>query len=645
MTDKASKVKEAQKYLARGQLDKAIAEWEKLTKEYPDGSTFNTIGDLYLKNGDKANAVNSYHHAADYFRREGFVLKAFALYKKILNIDPNDDRALLELGELNEAKGLITDAMQFYRAAAESISKTGNRERRRAVYEKILAISPADIPLRAGLAELHMQDGAISEAVRHYFRIAQIKAESEDTDGAIEYYRKILALEKENRQALLELIAVYELAGSMEKALEQATEAIYLLPRDAEILMRAAGIEWTLGKFDEAKERLNRVTDLEPANLRARKMLAELYLKEGNRQKAWQEYLAVLDEVLLEENQGEALTLLESFKDIDPVETGKRLITLFMHSGRKQQLVQQLQDLGDIFMQNGKRREALNYYREAIGFAPDDGVLKNTVNELEQELGDESVSIDAERKPAEAAVDANSFILQERDIDEDEIFEKPESVSTEETGMENKLILPDQMDADSKKSPAGKVAGEEKQESDAAGSEIRDAGEIPVPPHDGNVMDIFDEFKKGLEKEIAAEDYETHYNLGIAYREMGLLDDAIREFQVSRNDPGKFIHSSIMLGACYEEKGLYPLAIDILKSSLAMMKEKDEPYWIMQYGLAEAYEKNNNMAEALDAYLKVFGWNSQFRDVSQKINALKDAVSKISDQQERKGRKDRVSYL
>ena len=96
--------------------------------------------------------------------------------------------------------------------------------------------------------------------------------------------------------------------------------------------------------------------------------------------------------------------------------------------------------------------------------------------------------------------------------------------------------------------------------------------EIAEPALDSDVMDIFNEFKKGLEKELEEEDYETHYNLGIAYKEMGLIDDAIREFQTSRNDPKRFIHASNMLGVCYIEKGLYPLAIDVLKDAIDKMK-------------------------------------------------------------------------
>ena len=75
MSDKAAIIKEAQKFLARGQIDKAIAEWEKLIKESPDANTYNTVGDLYLKKGDKTPAIDSFHKAARFFRDEGFSLE------------------------------------------------------------------------------------------------------------------------------------------------------------------------------------------------------------------------------------------------------------------------------------------------------------------------------------------------------------------------------------------------------------------------------------------------------------------------------------------------------------------------------------------------------------------------------------------
>ena len=154
MSDKSAIIKEAQRYIARGQIDKAIAEWEKLAKEYPDGNTFNTIGDLYLKRGNKSEAIDAFHKAASFLRQEGFALKALALYKKILNINAGDPEALYSLGELNEAKGLTMDAIKYYLASADSLSREGKKEKFFAIYEKILSLSPSNIPLRNRIAEI-----------------------------------------------------------------------------------------------------------------------------------------------------------------------------------------------------------------------------------------------------------------------------------------------------------------------------------------------------------------------------------------------------------------------------------------------------------------------------------------------------------
>ncbi len=105
MADKTAIIKSAQKFLAKGQVDKAIAEWEKLL-DTADATTFNMVGDLYLKKGDGKKAIENFHKAARVFRDEGFSLKGLAIYKKILNVSPTEADALFALGELNEEKGI-----------------------------------------------------------------------------------------------------------------------------------------------------------------------------------------------------------------------------------------------------------------------------------------------------------------------------------------------------------------------------------------------------------------------------------------------------------------------------------------------------------------------------------------------------------
>ncbi|MEW6570292.1 MAG: tetratricopeptide repeat protein [Nitrospirota bacterium] len=757
MSDKSLIIKEAQRYLARGQIDKAIAEWEKLVKEYPDANTFNTIGDLYLKKGDKKNAVDLFHKAAEIFRQEGFSLKALALYKKILNINPSDSTALISLGDLNEGKGLITDAIKFYLAAADSLSKERKKEKLLEIYEKILALSPSNIPLRIKVAEIYVREDLLSEAAKQYVHVAELYDEKGDSEKSLEYYRKVLDADPLNKDAILRLTSFYEKAGDLQKAAEQMKEAVNLFPQDIDILLRSAEISVKCDKFHEARTYLESIIEIEPANLRAKRLLGDTYLKEGDREKAWSEYLPVLDEMLIGENYDDAIEILQSFKDIDPIETGKRLVTLYMHLGEYPQIISELIALGDVHIERGQQMEALNCYREALKMSPDDESLRSKVIELEKEVSLESIPPDAEKTIDEALVETDiymryglyenaknlldlfreshpenidlhlrlkSFYRNTGDMEQavsecitlSELYEKAgESKKATEiikeafeispgdprlAGMEipvmqegaaippRETAVPDDYseeiaEADfyarqglieeareilerlqtlfpgdeeirQKLASLGQLTEtteniqeiKEKREEMLVPEEgFVEAEEIAEPALDSDVMDIFNEFKKGLEKELEEEDYETHYNLGIAYKEMGLVDDAIREFQTSRKDSRRFVPSSNMLGVCYMEKGLFPLAIDVLKSAIDKMEDKGEPYWAMKYDLAEAYEKNGNLSEALSTYTEIYGWNAKFRSVADKIDRLRTAVSEDSDQKKPKDRKDRVSYI
>ncbi len=73
---------------------------------------------------------------------------------------------------------------------------------------------------------------------------------------------------------------------------------------------------------------------------------------------------------------------------------------------------------------------------------------------------------------------------------------------------------------------------------------------------DVSIEDLFKEFQRGVAEQVEEEDFDTHFNLGLAYREMGLLDEAIGEFQLSAKSSDYLVESASMIGACYIEKGL-----------------------------------------------------------------------------------------
>jgi len=156
-----------------------------------------------------------------------------------------------------------------------------------------------------------------------------------------------------------------------------------------------------------------------------------------------------------------------------------------------------------------------------------------------------------------------------------------------------------------------------------------DSGEISTPQGEVSLEEIFREFKKGVEQQLSAEDYETHYNLGIAYKEMGLVDEAIGEFQLASKDPGRAVECCSMLGHCFLEKGMPQLAINWFRKGLETPAIGELATAGMLYDLGRVYQDTGDTDSAYRTFQEVFGLNANYRDIVQRVKEL-DAVRKNS---------------
>jgi tetratricopeptide (TPR) repeat protein len=143
---------------------------------------------------------------------------------------------------------------------------------------------------------------------------------------------------------------------------------------------------------------------------------------------------------------------------------------------------------------------------------------------------------------------------------------------------------------------------------------------------DSGLADIFKEFKKGVDKQLSKEDYDTRYNLGIAYKEMGLVDEAIAEFQLAAKDEGRMLECSSMLGICFMEKGLPKLAVKWFEKGLKAPGRNDEEYQGLRYDLAMALEAAGERDRALTLFTDLYGQDANFRDVAMKVRDLRAAL-------------------
>jgi tetratricopeptide (TPR) repeat protein len=146
-----------------------------------------------------------------------------------------------------------------------------------------------------------------------------------------------------------------------------------------------------------------------------------------------------------------------------------------------------------------------------------------------------------------------------------------------------------------------------------------------------DLAEMFGELKQDLEADVASadEDPETHYNLGIAFREMGLLDEAIGELQkacqsVERGHAfPQIMQTYTWLAQCFLDKGVPEAAIRWYDKALSVPSIDGDTRVALHYELGAAYETSGDKPSALKHFTQVYGSNIDYRDVAERIKALK----------------------
>jgi tetratricopeptide (TPR) repeat protein len=151
--------------------------------------------------------------------------------------------------------------------------------------------------------------------------------------------------------------------------------------------------------------------------------------------------------------------------------------------------------------------------------------------------------------------------------------------------------------------------------------------EAPTGDEQADFADMLKKFKQGVADNVDAEDHESHYDLGVAYKEMGLLDEAISEFQKALRGQLNRVRTYEALGQCFLEKKQLPVAGTILHRALNEPGARDEQLVGVLYLLGYISESLGKPAEAKGFYERVFGVDIQFRDVGDRLNALDKALA------------------
>lgn len=244
----------AQKFIQKGAIDKAIIEYKAAFELDPkDTSIRLRMGDLYIKIGKKDVAIKEYTEAAKANSQRGFYLKAIAVYKQILKLDPTNLDVHNKLAELYTKQRLIADAVSEYSFIVTVFERNGKVHETIELLKKMIDIDPENIGVRLKLAELHHRRSFKNDALAEYAWIfdrllsqgKHDKAEkiylglANSYPGEPEVFEKLAGLykaggnSKEFHKYASRLFDIYKNSGDTENAKATCQSILEVRPDDA----------------------------------------------------------------------------------------------------------------------------------------------------------------------------------------------------------------------------------------------------------------------------------------------------------------------------------------------------------------------------------------------------------------------------
>ena len=138
---------------------------------------------------------------------------------------------------------------------------------------------------------------------------------------------------------------------------------------------------------------------------------------------------------------------------------------------------------------------------------------------------------------------------------------------------------------------------------------------------------LFRDFKRGVSQTLGEGDVETHFDLGIAYREMGLCEDAIGEFRYALGSPSRRLDALQLMGLCALDLGRAQDAVGHFEQALASPDVPAEREAPLRYELGRAYHSLPDRARALETFRRVFELEPDFQDVAERVAELEREAS------------------
>ena len=666
--DRSKVLQQAQLLASRGQYDAAIVEWKKLAMDAPnDGSIHNSIGDLHLKRNASAEATTAFLQAAAAFRTEGATLKAIAAFKKVLKIDPTRYEVYRHLGDLNAERGLLSSAVQDYLTLGKHYIKERKSKEALEIYQKIVSQDPSNLDAQQRVAELCVQENLQDEATKVYLQLGRERSAQGRYDEAKDAYLAVLRIDPKNSEAAQFVDSVQKGGTGSSKAVGTASGTATRKLSEPLDLLAEATRRIDEKQFAGAEAILNQMLTREPGNPQVCQLLARVHLHRGDVQVALGEYRFLAGAALRAQDYLLAESLIGEFLSAKPDSVPiLELYGEFYEEKGEAAAAQQYAQAIEILLEHPEvGMESLHeeLYEKVKSLSPDAGLVSRLAAKMRGESAIEVDSLPAvatapvsvtEQSPVES-VSTNSvsgfvvtgaepdevwataspipleqdrrFSLEGAAPDGSGLIEKEPPLHVAEFSLEN--ATPDGDGIQALRSHEPEVIPLPIHESPDLHEPV--AVELSADPVPEVVRSQSDDHAVPSEEPLAVaaapdaepvivQDYEAHFTLGVAYKNMGLHQEAKEEFEVSRGSDTFYLDSCLMTALCFKEEQQLVHAIRGLEIVLSDSRCQGAKGQAIRYELGLLYEAEAQWEKAAKTYQSI----PSFHDVPHRLESLRN---------------------
>ena len=347
-------------------------------------------------------------------------------------------------------------------------------------------------------------------------------------------------------------------------------------------------------------ELLQAMADSDPDDHSVRRRLAEAMLDAGDRDGGLRE----LEAAMVGSERGEDLDAAASLADeivrLNPssVRHHQKRVEYAFRLNERGRLLEAYLELGDALFRAGQIEKSRAIYQRVLDLAPDDARAKAALESFPATASPAPTVQPPAKGRAGTHAPAHSSAPTTRPqvslASDDEFVNLGDWLRGDQPAKSTRMVVPE---------------------------------ETPTGDEQADFQDMLRKFKQGIAENVEDEDHQSHYDLGVAYKEMGLLDEAIAEFQKALRAPSNRVPTYEALGQCFIEKEQYSMAATILSRALAEKGVAEDNLVGVLYLLGRCAEERRQHDVALEYYQRVFVVDIQFRDVGERMAVVEDLRS------------------